>query len=379
MPKIFEIRKAGFENKGAAMMLIAATQQVQKQFPGARVVMAPDQGSPYEARARHGLWQRVELIRYGVDLGSAVNLLPSKLRNRFGFVTGSEVDVILDAACLAYSDQWGAQHTEDLAARAIQWKRAGKRLVLLPQAFGPFSSDRIRGAISTIADHADLIFARDKYSLDHMVRTVGQRDSIRLAPDFTNLLAAVPTTSRPNGKNLVAIVPNARMLDKTSEDVGNAYSNFLERVAGKLQTAGMSPFFLIHEGAGDLALAHQINTHFPIPLEIWVAQDAQEAKGLIGACTAMVGSRYHALISALSQGVPVIGTGWSHKYRALFEDYECLHMLAEVTAPEPELFETLSHLTDVTKRSELTRRMTRPAARIKGEVGAMWEAVFKEC
>ncbi|TIP77767.1 MAG: polysaccharide pyruvyl transferase family protein, partial [Mesorhizobium sp.] len=74
----------------------------------------------------------------------------------------------------------------------VAWKRAGKRLILLPQALGPFGTDRIRRAINVVADHADLIFARDKYSMKNLIDAVGGRASIRLAPDFTNLLVARP-------------------------------------------------------------------------------------------------------------------------------------------------------------------------------------------
>ncbi|MER8436306.1 polysaccharide pyruvyl transferase family protein [Mesorhizobium sp. M1312] len=377
MTLTFEIRKAGFENKGAAMMLIAASQNVKARYPAARVAMAPDATSPYEFRARYGLWHRAELVRRSVDLGKIVQIVPGKLRHRFGFVTESEVDVILDAAGLAYSDQWGAQHTEDLARRAVAWKRAGKHLILLPQALGPFGTDRIRRAINVVADHADLIFARDKYSMENLVGAVGDRASIRLAPDFTNLLAASPPANPPRGEKLVAIVPNARMVDKTSSDVSDNYTGFLRRAASKFQSAGMTAFFLIHEGAGDRALAEQVNAQLSEPLQIWVAGDPLEAKGLIGSCSGLVGSRYHALISALSQGVPVIGTGWSHKYRALFEDYGCENMLVDVSAGEDDIEAGLRSLIDDGQRAALSQGLAAPGARIKDGVRQMWEDVFR--
>ena len=71
------------------------------------------------------------------------------------------------------------------------------------------------------------------------------------------------------------------MIDKTSDEVSGRYISFLGRVAEIVQSAGMTPFFLVHEGAGDLALAKQVNAGLREPLQTWVAGDALEAKGLI--------------------------------------------------------------------------------------------------
>jgi colanic acid/amylovoran biosynthesis protein len=47
---------------------------------------------------------------------------------------------------------------------------------------------------------------------------------------------------------------------------------------------------------------------------------AAEVKSVIGDCDLLVGSRYHALIAALSQGIPVAAIGWSHKYEELLKE-----------------------------------------------------------
>ena len=377
MSKVFEIRMAAFENKGAAMMLIAAARGVRASSPDAIVAVAPDHKTPFQQRAKHGLWHRAEHRRGGVDLGKAIDLLPRKWRRRYGFVTETEVDVILDAAGLAYSDQWGPSHAQELARRAVAWKKAGKKLILLPQAFGPFSSPEIRAAIKTVADHADLMFARDPVSLAYLTEVVGERAHIRLAPDFTNLLAGEPTSITLPGPSPVAIVPNARMLDKTDQTAAAIYLEFLLDCAEALQANGHTPFFLVHEGAADLAIAKQVVSAMAAPVKILCPDDALQAKTLLGGCTGVVSSRYHAIISALSQGVPAIGTGWSHKYTALFADYGCPDALVSVTDQKNDIEAALAPIIDPAKRGAYASELEDVVPRIKAKAMDVWKYTFE--
>ena len=47
--------------------------------------------------------------------------------------------------------------------------------------------------------------------------------------------------------------------------------------------------------------------------------DQSELKGIIGLCDFFIGSRMHACISALSQGIPTVGLAYSKKFRGVFE------------------------------------------------------------
>ena len=376
MSKVFEIRKAGFLNQGAAMMLIAATRELQREYPDSLIAVAPDASHPFPLRAELGLWHHAEFERLGINFGKILNIVPERLRRRYGFITEREIDIVIDAAGLAYSDQWGASHTQDLARRARRWASQGKKIILLPQALGPFTSHQIRAAIGEVADHATMIYARDAVSYSYITEVVGKRDNIRMRPDFTNLLEGyIPRDFELSG-HLVALVPNCRMLDKTGSGEGQGYVPLMRSCARKLIETGMKPFFLIHEGPEDYRLGETINAGLGEPLPIIKYENPLATKGILGICEGVVASRFHALVSALSQGVPSLGTGWSHKYQALFEDYGCPQSLLSTAIEDDELEEKLSMIRNNDSRNALAVTIKLRSDDLKEQTRTMWVELF---
>ena len=47
--------------------------------------------------------------------------------------------------------------------------------------------------------------------------------------------------------------------------------------------------------------------------------DQHQIKGVIGMCDFFIGSRMHACIAALSQGIPTVGVAYSRKFAGVFE------------------------------------------------------------
>lgn len=50
--------------------------------------------------------------------------------------------------------------------------------------------------------------------------------------------------------------------------------------------------------------------------------DAEEIRAYLGKCRFLVASRFHAMIGALEQRVPVLLVGWSHKYQEVLDFFE---------------------------------------------------------
>lgn len=133
----------------------------------------------------------------------------------------------------------------------------------------------------------------------------------------------------------------------------------------------MEPFLLVHS-TGDEQLVPRIQEQLGVELEIVRQDNPLYTKGILATCCVAVASRYHALVSCLGQGVPCIGTGWSHKYRFLFEDYECPEHLLPVDASSKDISACLDAMLDESSRSTLVDRLTRAAARQRDHVRAMW-------
>lgn len=328
--KVIEIKGIGIPNKGAELMLHSVLQHFESKHPGMFVV-EPNTG--YVGRARYGLWQKTsfEVRGRAVDASWIFRLIPRTLRRKFGLVLDSEINTIIDASGFAYGDQWGARKArERLGKRLRKWKAAGKKVILLPQAFGPFTSDAIRSEMATVLEHADLVFARDNQSFSHLEK-VSPGKAFK-SPDFTNLVKVPSYIGREAFAGRPCVIPNSKMIQmgRISEE---AYVVGLTEAVQVLLENGINPFLLLHEGAADLRLAELVNQKLGNALEILRTDDALEIKYVIGKCSIVISSRFHGLVSALSQGIPVVAMGWSHKYEELLADYGSADLLADPQVP----------------------------------------------
>ncbi len=372
---IVEIRNVGFVNKGAELMLLAIIEKLRNKYPKAILTMNATDGL-YVDRAKLGLYQTVRFRKYRIDANTILQYVPKKMRERFGLILDSEIDVILDAAGFKYSDQWSDAPTVQLAKDIKRWKSQGTKYIMMPQAFGPFESTEIKTALSTIMKNADLVYARESISYNYINDLIGKQDNIKMSPDFTNLLKGTAPVDFDSKNNKICIVPNVRMLDKTSFDNPHSYQHFMADCLKILIKANSKPFFLIHEGEGDLNLAKEIMNIANEKINIVVETDPLKIKGIISTCDAMIGSRFHGLVNALSQGVPVIATGWSHKYAMLLEDYSFPKGLLSVNSSKVETEEVLSMILDDNLRKSVKINIEESGTIQKKLVDNMWQEIY---
>lgn len=368
-----EIKGINSTNQGSQMMLLTIIQELGRDGPF-RFVIAPHPGvCEYPSYAPLGIYPKAWLEYKGFQFGNVARILPRKLRQMYGLVLDEEVRAVLDASGFAYSDQWGEGPARRMARDAARWKKAGKKIILMPQAFGPFKSKNMRSSMKRILESADLVFARDDLSYRLLQEIGGNLPTIKGCPDFTmRLKGAQPTYFDPR-VHQVAIVPNQRMIDKTRD--GERYLEILIKAIAYVRKHGLSPFFLILGGNEDLNLSNVINQRIADPLPVVDEKDPRYLKGLIRSSLGMVGSRFHGLANALYEGVIAIGIGWSQKYRYLFDDMDFAQGLLRFDITDNELYERLDLLTDPKRKAERSSRLFQKKEQQEQKVQAMFEDV----
>jgi polysaccharide pyruvyl transferase WcaK-like protein len=383
---IIELKGIGFTNKGAELLCIAMMQECNTKYGAVQYVYDPL--SNYEDRLHFPLYTKFWMNVKGLQLGWLGALIPQKFRKRFGIVLDSEVQVILEASGFAYGDKWGYNKAHERMGRYIaKWKKQGKKVILLPQAFGAFTQQNLAQEMLKILQHADVVFARDEVSLQHLQSVISSTAStpqskvvqhsiaqkIYCSPDFTNLVQGICPENFDKQANQIAIIPNAKMLEMNDAKVGQQYIETMAQIVRYFYEQQRNPYILIHEGQADVQVAQKIVQTSGCHIEILQNPSAVALKGIISTAQLVVTSRFHGAVSALSQGVPALVWGWSHKYKMLLQDYECTH--AELNPQTEDVLQKVREFSAPETLEALRPQIARCAQTEKQKVQKMWDKV----
>lgn len=369
-PLTIEIHGTGTHNRGAELMAIAIAERLRSQLPAVRVVVPPTPTfGRYEARSRYGFlttWRES-----GLRTRALARIAPAWFRQIAGIIAPQEVDAVFDASGFAFSDQWGVGQVNNLLRKMNAAHRRHQRLVLLPQAFGPFENPEVRELTRQLFERASLVCARDAVSLE-LAAPLCSPTKLRRYPDFTVGVTPRLPVEVTVPDTFTAIVPNVRMLDKSG--AREQYLGFLSRAVRSLVERKLNPVFVLHDADEDRRVIAAVNEQGH-RLPVLEHDDPRVLKGILGRATFVIGSRFHALVSSLSQGVPCVGAGWSHKYPELFREFGCADLLiSDLESPEA-LDRALQALSVPDSRNEYRQRIAAAAQDVKANSLQMWEEV----
>lgn len=374
-----EIRKAGFINKGAQLMLLAILNQLRNRYDDL-IIVSETTGEagefPYKEVVKLGMLPKGSLQVKNQNLDFLFRILHPRILQKFGIILNKQIDVVIDAAGFAYSSQWGEAPVKNLLQKVLIAAKHKSLYILLPQSFGPFESSRIKANFQKALRHIALVFPRDEFSRSSIEELAPpNKFSLKVYPDFTNLIDGVVPKFFDSSLHNICFVPNQRMLDKLSPLSNESYIDLFVHAIGHLHKTGHKPFLLVHE-TQDNPLVNTIAAQLDFKIPIICEDDPLKIKGIIGSCKLLIGSRYHSLVSAFSQNVPAIGTGWSHKYQALFEDYDALDYLIGMDQSKQEFIDIVDDCLSPSKHKLLREKLMIKSREYKNLSLEMWDVVF---
>ncbi len=378
------ITGGNFINKGAEAMILTVVSALKGKYGNSVniYVMVEDE---YSIEAKEN-----GLIPLKIN---------STLRNKIKklFVNG-RINAIIDIGGYQFGDNWGIKSALMKQVVFDKWKSRGAKIYFLPQAWGPFNNEHIADIIKSILLNSAVAYVRDRYSMIEVekVLTSVQCEKVKRGDDIAwNFQGNPLSDGKGILKNLgigdelvVGISPNIRVYErKAGEGVNNQYIKYVCNIVNWLISEhDCSVVLLGHElnriglkKHDDRLLFEYIINGVKCNRKLYCLNDEYDAKtikSIIGNFGMSISSRYHALIAALSQGVPSAAIGWSHKYEALMESVGLETCMLPDEEDDPAYKEVLNEL--ITKKDYFQNRIREHLPNLLSSARASINSVIKE-
>lgn len=230
------------------------------------------------------------------------------------------------------------------------------KIIQFPQTFGPYKRPLARWLARYLLLRSAVIIARDRESQQVAQTLVGPEKQVLLSPDVafslkpavpphiqldpplsenSELKLCTPVSALPaphiTGLNINGLMFNGGYDRKNMFGLKLDYAGFLSDLIAALLTGHPTELWLIPHTYGppdsvesDPEASRRVRTALPREMRSRVRlvtgeYDCHELKGVIGQCDFFIGSRMHACIAALSQGIPCVGIAYSMKFFGVFE------------------------------------------------------------
>lgn len=381
LPQIIFIDNVGFVNKGDQLMIESVVKQIKKNRPNAQIVLTKDAFyQDINFCLKNSIYpidtplKGLKGLRYRI----AIKLLINKPQL---MITHDMIDVVLDCRGFHLGDHWindsmpicYKPYPEFLLNYYKKFSNPNCKIILLPQAFGPFNNDDSKKCIRLVNEKVTRIYAREQSSYEYLKQVLSNTDNIKVSPDFTCLHLPDKPAQIQLPLNSILLIPNARMIDKTDSETSTNYIKFLSNIIEYIISLGENVYLLNHEGISDELLMHELNTKLSKQLPIITRLSGIDIKELISRSKLLITGRFHGAVSGLSQGVPTLCTSWSHKYQELLKEYKCednILKVLDIDGSKKKILDALKNPKKYSSKEDCIKR-------VESNVTEMWEDIFK--
>lgn len=371
---------AGFSTPNAGVWALAsgAVSLALQRHPGARIHLLDYEKEParYTVKYPGGATEAVLInIRFSKNFGLKNNiarliliaffyrLIPIRAFRTHWLDRYPWIKAILQADIIgsiaggdSFSDIYGLGRLLYVSLPQILVLMLGKPLWILPQTLGPFKTVWAKATARLIFKYSQKVYSRDRQGLEAAHRLLGvERDKLSFCYDMGFALKPeidaqrIPEwmRTRDGGAPLVGLNVSGllwmggysrnnmfglkadyrkliiRVIDHYVRDLRVDLA-LMPHVFGE-EKGGESDVVACREVFGRLKDEYGDRLHL-----VDQRYDQHEIKALIGQCGFLIGSRMHACIAALSQGIPAVGLAYSSKFIGLYSSLELEDLVVDL-------------------------------------------------
>jgi polysaccharide pyruvyl transferase WcaK-like protein len=333
-------------NKGAAAMLESAIHHLTERNPGTQIAhlsMYPVSDAALNPYPNVRVWNASPL-RLGIGInGGALcwRILPfmrpliRKAVPEVAVIAGA--DVFLDQGGITFVDGRGKYLIYNIAS-ILPPLFVGTPVVKCAQALGPFKKRTNRFWAKRLLPRMAAIVSRGAVTHEHLVGlglrniTAGADLAFTLEVDDADIAAARRAVDLGffEGGDVIGVSPSQVLRESTDAAGGDYVADVVAQVDFITETLGRPALLIPHSARtksnklhnNDLPVCRDIYSRVASPAKVLFPDaelSSQVLRYLIGRCDLFVASRFHAMVSSLSMGVPTFVIGWSHKYREVLD------------------------------------------------------------
>jgi colanic acid/amylovoran biosynthesis protein len=288
-----------------------------------------------------------------------------------------------------------------------------KKLVFLPQTYGPFKKRVTKIMARHILNYADIVYSRDADGLHYvrkLLRDGNTSEKIRLLSDVAFILDPrrpkdknIESLEKIKAENRILVGLNISGLLSLDNHVGKKkfnikadYFDLINSVLELLMRCGKTAVLLVPHTVetsksgdprekdvswkvfeqSDESVCRKIYEQSVEKYNnrLFLAQgpyDHNETKYIIGLCEFFIGSRMHACIAALSQSIPAVGLAYSKKFRGVFESVGAEEMVVDMRHHEKnEILEAIR--TAFEKREVMAEHLRKAIPDVQAKILSMF-------
>jgi len=271
----------------------------------------------------------------------------------------------------------------------------GKKLIMLPQTYGPFERRLSRAMARYILRRASLVYSRDRAGVEEVNKLLNNTENgkVRFAPDVGFVLdSREPQNTEISelrklraedaivvGLNISGLLYNGGHTKNERFGLKTDYRQLVYQVARLLLENDKVKLLLVphvlppapavvNDTVACLDLYKHLGREYPGRIFLVKGEyDQGEIKYVIGLCDFFIGSRMHSCIAALSQCIPTVGLAYSKKFEGVFESIGLGHCVVDARSfSEKEVLEKIEYVFE--RKEQIREHMKQSIPQINEDI-----------